>query len=393
MKNRVYSYFTTALQLIQNYQGNLPLHHYLKQYFSIHKKHGSKDRKFITHLCYCYYRLGKACLERMEEERLKISFFLCNASAGEWEALFNKNWIVNWSSNFADHIGFIKTIYPSFNIRDVFPFVHFLSDQVDQDSFAAAHFIQPDLFIRARPHRLASVLNGLDTNQITYQLEGINCLRLPNTTAIDKYIALNKDAVIQDYSSQRIGEFFKIIQQGNDDKRVEIWDCCAASGGKSILAYDNFLNVDLTVSDIRASILDNLKKRLQQAKIKSYRTFVADVTSSQNLIHQKRFDLIICDAPCSGSGTWSRTPENMYFFKEERIAYYSELQKKIVNSVIPAVKKGGYFLYITCSVYKQENEDIRDYILHQFNLALVKEELFKGYCIKADSMYAVLFKV
>ena len=53
---RFQSYFNTAISLIKTYDGSIPLQHFLKQHFSQHKKHGSKDRKFITHLCYCYYR-------------------------------------------------------------------------------------------------------------------------------------------------------------------------------------------------------------------------------------------------------------------------------------------------------------------------------------------------
>jgi 16S rRNA (cytosine967-C5)-methyltransferase len=59
-----------------------------------------------------------------------------------------------------------------------------------------------------------------------------------------------------------------------------------------------------------------------------------------------KFDLVICDAPCSGSGTWSRTPEQLYFFNEKKISEYSILQKNIVGNALKSLKKDGYFLYM-----------------------------------------------
>jgi 16S rRNA (cytosine967-C5)-methyltransferase len=170
-----------------------------------------------------------------------------------------------------------------------------------------------------------------------------------------------------------------------------VWDCCAASGGKSIMVHDILSNISLTVSDIRESIIQNLKKRFSEAGIDNYRSIVADLTHPTTTIASSAFDLVIADVPCSGSGTWARTPEQMYFFKEGKITVYSSLQKKIVSRVIPAVKVNGFFLYITCSVFAEENEQVTDHILREYNLKLVKSELIRGYHHKADTLYAALF--
>lgn len=53
------AHINAALHIIKQYDGQLPLAHYLRQYFAANKKHGSKDRKNISHLCYCWYRLGR----------------------------------------------------------------------------------------------------------------------------------------------------------------------------------------------------------------------------------------------------------------------------------------------------------------------------------------------
>jgi 16S rRNA (cytosine967-C5)-methyltransferase len=105
-----------------------------------------------------------------------------------------------------------------------------------------------------------------------------------------------------------------------------------------------------------------------------------------------QYSIIIADVPCTGSGTWSRTPEQLYYFDENKIEEYAALQKKILSNVIPHLDPGGYLLYITCSVFKKENEGAVNYIKQEFNLELVKMELIKGYEEKADSMFAALLR-
>jgi 16S rRNA (cytosine967-C5)-methyltransferase len=212
-----------------------------------------------------------------------------------------------------------------------------------------------------------------------------------NSSKIDTVIALDKEAVIQDYSSQRIRELLQLIQTVPTNK-LKIWDCCAASGGKSILAQDVLSNIELTVSDIRESILANLRKRFAAAGITAYKSLVMDLSLPVSIFKSPTFDCIICDAPCTGSGTWSRTPEQLFYFTPMEIKEYSELQNKIAMNTLQSLKPGGYFLYITCSVFKQENEEVVKALLANTSLQLIKQELFIGYTKKADCMFAALLQ-
>ena len=219
---------------------------------------------------------------------------------------------------------------------------------------------------------------------------------------------LKKDAVEQDYSSQRVGSFLDFARTelltlrlrsglpAVTESSIRIWDCCAASGGKSIMAKDILNDIDLTVSDVRESILINLKKRFQEAGIKNYKSVVRDL-SQQSLEalssgSGEGCDLIIADVPCSGSGTWGRTPEQLSFFQSSSIETYSALQKKIISNTVSKLKQGGYFLYITCSVFKKENEDNVEWMQEELKLQLLKQEVIKGYAVKADTMFAALLK-
>ncbi|MBV9963634.1 MAG: methyltransferase domain-containing protein [Parafilimonas sp.] len=395
---RYQSYFNTAIRIIQLYDGSIPLSHFLKQYFSEHKKHGSKDRKIITNICYHFYRLGKAFINENIEEKLKIAIFVCANNLTEWSFLYKDEWLKSGSPLLQQRIAFIQQLFPEFSLRDIFPFAEELSENLDATAFETSFFIQPDVFLRIRPNSNNEATQKLNTHNIAFNYVDENCIAVNSSTKIDLVIDLDKEAVVQDYSSQQIRFFLAPInsellnRKSNIITRTSVWDCCAGSGGKSILAYDELQNIDLTVSDVRASIIQNLKQRFAKAGIKNHKALVTDISNSKFKIQNSNFDIIICDAPCTGSGTWSRTPEQLYFFQPQKINDYALLQQKIVSNAIPFLNENGYFLYITCSVFKKENELIADFIKQQFHLELIKMELLKGYHKKADTMFAALFK-
>lgn len=391
---RFQSYFNTAILLIPQYAGKEPFANHLKKYFSLHKKHGSTDRKQIAQLCYGYFRIGHALTDLPVEERMRIAIFLTRDNPGEWGFLFSPEWIAQWNPVLTERIQFIKIAYPLFTFQAVFPWLDSLSGNIDKESFVVSHLMQPDLFLRIRPGYEKKVLLKLDQHSIPYMLKGKSCLVLPNTTKVTSVLSPDKEVVVQDYSSQRIAELLSITNDGSLVQK-SVWDCCAASGGKSILATDTLSEIKLTVSDVRPAILKNLRDRFSRAGITGYQSFIADLSQprSDYAKHSKNgFDLVICDAPCSGSGTWGRTPEQLCFFSTQQLNYYTSLQKKIVQQVIPGVAARGYLLYVTCSVFKQENEEMVAFILENNpELKLVKTDLLIGYDLKADTLFAALF--
>ncbi len=407
-------HIANATTLIANYNGVMPLSNFLKQYFTANKKYGSKDRKQIAHFCFLYYRVVNAINGVSVEEVIKIGLFICENSLEAYASLFTQEWQNNWRDTETERISFIQSIYQKFNVSNIFPLVNELSEGIDDTAFCISHLIQPDLFLRIRPNKNATVLKKLDAEAISYsQLN--NCLTLPNNTKIDRVLELDREVVVQDYSSQRIAEFLQLIiansQLSTSVSLLTVWDCCAASGGKSILAVDILGNITLTVSDIRASIIQNLVARFARAGIIMYKSFVADLAVNSQLSINNRhspaipqfpltnrqlpttnYQLILCDVPCTGSGTWGRTPEQLYFFRQKDIEKYTNLQQKIITNTLPHLVANGYFLYITCSVFKQENETMVNFILQQNqSLQLVKQDILIGYTTKADTMFAALF--
>jgi 16S rRNA (cytosine967-C5)-methyltransferase len=382
-----HSYLNTVKEIIRSYDGSIPLAVWLKQFFKADKKFGSRDRKEISHACYCFYRLGNAFKDLNEEERILVALFLCSKSPTKILEELKPEWNKKLSLSLNEKINLLSVVD---EIKSIFPLTNELSDEIDKQQFNLSFLIQPNLYLRIRPGKKEKVLQQLDNSRIDFALLNDDCIQLNNQSKVDEVLCLDEDAVIQDLNSQKTIEPFENCKLQTANHKFSAWDCCAASGGKSILFHDHFPNIQLTVSDVRESILINLKKRFQKAGIRNYQSFVADVSSEVFSIN-KKFDLIICDAPCSGSGTWSRTPEQLHFFQKEKIDHYSNLQKKIVSTASKTLKENGLLLYITCSVFKKENEEVVEFIQNSLSLRLKSMQYLKGYDKKADTLFVALF--
>jgi 16S rRNA (cytosine967-C5)-methyltransferase len=320
-----------ANKLIAAYHGEEPLANYLKKYFAANKKHGSKDRKNISALCYAYFR----------------------------------------------------------NAITSFPLDNKVSEAIEKDVFVASHQTQPLLFIRIRPWQKEKVIQKLQVANIEFTEVGENALAFTNTTSLQNILELNKEAVIQDLNSQAIAELLQLVPTSVEHP-IQVWDACAASGGKTILMFDCMSNIRMHLSDVRESILFNADKRLQEAGIRPASVQEIDLTQAFEI--KKPFDFVFADVPCSGSGTWGRTPEQLAYFTEAQLNKYTKLQGQILHNIIPTVKLHGHLLFATCSVYKDENENNVAALLATGKFKLVKQQYFKGYDKQADTLFGAMLE-
>jgi 16S rRNA (cytosine967-C5)-methyltransferase len=355
----------------------MPLHTWLKNFFRANKQMGARDRRLLSTLVYGFYRLGHSLPATPIPDRLLAGLFLCTNQPGDFLQHFHPELNEKATLPLEKKIAFFQT-QPSgaaFRVTDIFPWPNLLSDAIDHHAFCLSFLRQPDLFLRIRPGFEPAVREKLAATP--HEFIPPFTLRLPNGFKVEDYFTPDQEVVIQDYSSQRIADFFPSTPP------ITFWDACAASGGKSILAHDLYPAMAITVSDIRESILRNLQKRFAQAGIKQYQSFIADLTQPSHT-HSTKFDLILVDAPCTGSGTWSRTPEELFFFHPDKLLHYHEIQKKILTQIGMA----SCLIYSTCSVFKMENEEIVAFLRENLDLQQDRMENIKGYDQQADTMFA-----
>jgi len=378
-----------ALEIIRGYAFLEPLHHYLKQVFRANKKMGARDRRNMRDLVYAYYRVGLSCNSLTESERLYIGFFLVYKSLdGLSERLISASDQLNVehiTASLAEKIAIVKTAFPSFDEQLLFPYKEYLSSLLDFGKFNQSMLTQPNVWLRVLPLRMPEVIAEFQSLDIHFS----NTEKCELALSVDQGVKVKETnsykngwIEIQDLSSQLTGSYF------NPKPNEQWYDCCAASGGKSLLLLSKEPNVKLIVSDTRVKILDNLQERFERAGVKHFEYFVVDLlVGTPAQIQHETLDGIIVDAPCSGSGTWGRNPEQIASFKVEQIKYYSDLQKSILKNVWPLLKPGGQLIYITCSVFEAENESAIEFIKQLPNSTIEKFELIEGVNDKADTMF------
>ncbi|MFT4202739.1 MAG: hypothetical protein QM610_02390 [Chitinophagaceae bacterium] len=381
MSNRYFSYHNTACKLLASYHKEMPLQHFLRQYFSENKKHGSRDRKWISHFCYCFYRLGNALPNLEMAEKLPIAVYLCTDDVETLGDYLPEGWLR--TRDLDAKIQYMQ-VACGFRLEDIFPFAALLVSDIDIAALNKSLLRQPDVFLRIRPGKQKAVLDILEKNAVAYQLVGENAVALKSRIAIDQLFKVNRDVVVQDFNSQSVTTFFP------DGDICSLWDCCAASGGKTLLLRDHYPKAKTVVSDLRRSSLQNHKKRMQEAGVNVQKYFVQNL--SQPFEMQDMFDLVVCDAPCSGSGTWARTPEEMYFFDKGSLSSTSMLQLSIARRIAQQVKVGGYLLYITCSLFKEEDDGVVEQLTASLPLSVVKRQLLLGTEHNADTLYGCLLR-
>ncbi|MDO5018290.1 MAG: 16S rRNA (cytosine(967)-C(5))-methyltransferase RsmB [Lagierella massiliensis] len=164
----------------------------------------------------------------------------------------------------------------------------------------------------------------------------------------------------------------------NPKQDSNILDICAAPGGKTCHLCDLIENKgNILANDIHKNKLSKIKENASRLKCKniSYSSFDATVFQ-KDIVNS--FDYILLDAPCSGSGVVSKNPEIKLRRNKEEIRKLIKTQRMIMENSIKYLKIGGHILYSTCSIFKEENEEQREYFLDRFNNIKTEEFEYRG---------------
>lgn len=212
----------------------------------------------------------------------------------------------------------------------------------------------PPTWLRVAPSDRPSILPVLKqsgTDPVTHPLipsaigvrRGINLRSLPQP--------VRKKVDIQDLASQATGLICA------PHAHESWWDACCGSGGKTLhLAELGGRSVSILATDVRASILDELSRRLGDPARCRVRTALWD--GAVQPPPEGPFDGILLDAPCSGTGTWHRNPDARWRITPETMTHLTKLQASLIRACSTRLKPGGVLVYATCSVTRNENEDL-----------------------------------
>ncbi|WP_159991690.1 16S rRNA (cytosine(967)-C(5))-methyltransferase RsmB [Pelistega ratti] len=151
---------------------------------------------------------------------------------------------------------------------------------------------------------------------------------------------------------------------------LRVLDACAAPGGKTAAVLER-ANIDMTAIDIEEKRLARVAENLKHLGLYSDKVslYTADATT-QSWWNGEPFDIVMADVPCTASGIVRRHPDIKWLRKESDIAKTARLQREIVRNLWSVLKPGGYFLYITCSVFPQEGQEQATFIEKYFSDAI-----------------------
>ena len=219
-------------------------------------------------------------------------------------------------------------------------------------AFARALQTEPKLWLRARPGQGTNLAERLG-----------DCRPFGTGALADTLMYLGKtdlfrtpefhagDFELQDISSQAVGFVCA------PEPRQTWWDACAGEGGKLLHLSNLMSNQGLIWASDRAEWrLRRLKRRTARAKVFNYRAALWD--GGSKLPTKGKFDGVLIDAPCTGSGTWQRNPHARWTLLSSDVAELKKLQIDLLTHSANAVKPGGKLIYSVCSLTRSETSEV-----------------------------------
>lgn len=219
--------------------------------------------------------------------------------------------------------------------------------------------------------RVNSLKNNRDTVLTLLKLEGFEATATPISPLgirFGKRQPVNTHELwedgtleVQDEASQIAGLLC------NAQPGMQVLDYCAGAGGKSLSLAATMQNKgNLILSDIHSHRLQRAKERLRRAGVTTYQ--IKDITKDNSWFKRQhnRFDRVLVDAPCTGTGTWRRNPDLKNRLTPIDLEELIVLQQKILHQAQQYLKPGGRLIYVTCSVLEAENNQQVDWLLNKY---------------------------
>jgi 16S rRNA (cytosine967-C5)-methyltransferase len=396
-----YIFYQNCATLLFEYHGGTPFHLYVKACFKENKNWGSKDRKRYWTACY-YFWLNAFGVSRQSPEiilqwlqtnftpalgNLQLNFPSSKSTSPKQQS----ETIINpYTTNNSDNPESNKNYSP-------YQFLsQYLSQTITTDILTPWFTSEPLVWLSNGNISLKGLQAQLTKAGISIEQTLGTAIAVSAQVNLNPWVE-NGNAYIQDISSQTAMDWTTQPMAAYCHANTAVWDCCAGAGGKSISLLKQFPTTNLTCSDVRSNILENLKQRFQLLGLKQPNVFTASlngyIDNSNSKNPNQTYNVILADVPCTGSGTWRRNPENIHFFDSTTIKTFAEKQLSIIQNVLPSLAIGGYLVYLTCSVFAAENENtIQQLLDNHDNLQLISEEFCGGIDIHGDFIYRCIIQ-
>ena len=137
---------------------------------------------------------------------------------------------------------------------------------------------------------------------------------------------------------------------------TRVWDCCAAPGGKPRVLAHRLPGAKVLATDVSGRRLRQMEERL--GRFEDAGGIECRVADALALPGEERFDLILCDVPCSGTGTLGRNPEIRHQLRQEDFGRQAARQRALLGAAYKRLAPGGRLVYSTCSLEPEENERV-----------------------------------
>lgn len=189
-----------------------------------------------------------------------------------------------------------------------------------------------------------------------------DALRLPTDFVLDQHPAYNRGWIeVQDYGSQLI------VAACAAEPGMTVLDLCAGAGGKTLaLAAAMQGKGSLIATDTNRNRLDQLRPRAQRAGAGFVEPLLLNPGKELEMLTDLHggCDIVLVDAPCSGTGTWRRNPETRWRLNAARLQRVAEEQAKLLRIAAELVAPGGYLVYAVCSILDAEGRGQVDAFLN-----------------------------
>jgi len=167
-------------------------------------------------------------------------------------------------------------------------------------------------------------------------------------------------ARIQDEASQLVAEI-AAAPSSREAQPAKVLDTCAAPGGKTAILLERLPGAQITAVDVSRKRLDAMRKLLGAASDR----LAFEVADAAHLELRPEWDRILCDVPCSGTGTMARNPEIRLRLAESDLPRQQARQIAILRAALAGLATNGRLVYSTCSLEPEENEDVITTVLRE----------------------------